>query len=412
MSSFSHFAAGLELFRAPIDRSLSAELIACMSSLQGKGKITNKSLKDCGLAEALKKSLGLRVLIKVSKGFNAYTYFPTLDKNNPLINEHRKLFFENKDLHSLLALAQSNPLLSGTIDLKTGRVSGVFSEIVSEIFLGDQLLSAEFFTTEEVVAILLHEVGHLISYYAAFTSMVRTNFVLQAVHTKDFKEAPVTARIVMMKDIDRARDIELKDKEILAKSSEDILVSMIVKEEAIKTRSELGYDFYDQRCSEAVADQFCTVMGMGVPMASALVKMNKYTWTNTLGVKVASVIFELFLVFTSTGLTILSDILLGAIMVNTCDSIPQRIERIKERMIRDLKALDRPLDEQQRLVREIELLKKIDCKHYSEFSIGLFIWDHVLPWGRRNVSAVRLQQDMERLAHSELYFQSAQLRGL
>lgn len=412
MSSFRCFAAGLELFRALIDRSLSAELVACMKSLQVKSKVTDQQLQDSGLAQALKKSLGLNVLIKTSTSFNAYTYFPTFDKNNPLINEFRKCFFENKDFHTQIALAKDKSVLSGTIDLKTGRVSGIFSEIVSEIYLGQKLLTGSTFTSEEVVAILLHEVGHLITYYAAFTAMVRTNFVLQAVNANDFKTAPVKAKILMMKAIDQAQGVELKDKQILAQSQNEVLVSMIVKEEAIKTRSELGYDFYDQRCSEAMADQFCTFMGMGVPLASALVKLNKSTWTNTRATQVMSVILEFFIVFSTSGSLILADILLGALMVNTYDPTPERIERLKERMIRDLKVLDQSDAKRLTLVREIEQLKKIDPNHYSDFSIGLFIWNHVLPWGRRNVSAVQLQQELERLAHSELYFQSAQLRGL
>ena len=414
MSSFRDLAAGLELFRAPIDRSLAAELVACLKTLQSLTKVTSAQLQSCGLAQALHQRLGLSVNLKTDPNkiltrYSAYVFIPTLNKNNPILHDLTRFFIENTDFRK--KLDKSKTVLSGSIDLKTGRVSGVFSAIQSEIFLGSRLLDKNYFSAEEAVAILLHEVGHLVAYYAALTSMVRTNFVLQAVHTSTFQEAPVTAKIRMMKEIDQTLGIELKDKEVLAKGKEDIVVTMVIKEEAMKTRSELGYDFYDERCYEAMADQFSTFMGMGTALATALVKLNRYSGANTLGASVFGSIMNILLVALTFGAQIIVDILLGSLLNTVYDTTPERIARIKERMIRDLKDYHLAEDHRAMLVQEIEQLEDIDPNHYRELNIGLFIWNHVLPWGRSNINAAQHQQQLERLAHSDLYLKSAQLRG-
>lgn len=422
MSSFHQFAAGLELFRAPIDRSLSAELVACLKSLPNRnGRVTTGELKKCGLARVLKQRLGLNLLFFTrpddpTTGLDAYFLSPQLNKNNPVINHELREFFTNNDFHRLVS--QSRTVLSGTVDLKTGRVNGFFSEITSEIFLGSYILNEKYFSTEEVVAILLHEVGHLVTYYAALTSMVRTNYVLQAVNTETFKDAPVTAKILMMDEIDKAQDITLKDKEVLAKGNADIVIAMVVKEQTLRTRSELGYDFYDERCFEAMADQFCTFMGMGTALASTLLKFNKYSGNNTFTSSITDPFFKLFFGYLFLGMgyvirSILASILSGKEDEDkTYDILPERVSRIKERMIRDLKLLDRPREEVDTLLSEIEQLQTLKIDYQKKFNLGSFIADKVLPWKRRNIKAVQLQQEMEKLAQNELYLKSAQLRGL
>ena len=399
---------GVELLHNTIDITLKQELLTALNKAYGTPSIKQSHVSSCGIDVVLKKSLGINVKLNlVANYFGAAVRIPSFDKNNPLINTAIKPQLDNKNFYD--AVGSTNKIINGAVNLQTGKVSGVFSETQYEIYVGAVLFDGTSFTAEEALAILMHEVGHLISYFAAFGTMVRTNHVLHVVNTAGFKDAPVEAKIKMLHHVDAQLGVKIPDKELLAKSKNEMVCSIIIREDSIRVRSELGYDFYDQRAFEAMADRFAANYGLAVPLATGLSKYYKYGHQGTRKQNAFWVFIQLYLSLCTLSAWMIVSIFAQGMAENAYDKPTARVERLKERLIEDLKKDKLPTEARDRLLVEIKTLDAEKSELVEMFNIAEFIWRKVLPWGRRNDKIVKLQQDLESLANNNLYVKSAEL---
>jgi hypothetical protein len=325
------------------------------------------------------------------------------------------------------------------IDINTAKTSGLFSELPFTIYLPiDQLKKGWFstedgsgladkhrFSSEEMAAVFLHEVGHFFTYCETFCRTVTTNMALAAM-TKALDGAySVDQRhLIIAKCVD---DLKLKDVDVAAIAATDkksIIETAIVFETAEKSRSELGISIYDSTASEFLADQFATRHGAGRHLMTAL---NKLTAIYGDDYAHMSQPWFIFCQIVSIALMFIPPISLLAIPINvigillggfgddgdnTYDTPEVRFRRIKQDTINRLKNRNISADEKKRIVTDVEAMEKAmegikDKREWREY-----IATTLIPVYRRNRKTKMLQQQLEQLGNNPLFVRSAELAVL
>lgn len=365
---------------------------------------------------------------------------PEVNRNNPLINESVKPFLSNKDGIAMIKAAKDG-FARGSVDLKRGRVSGVYAEIEHEIFMPVKAIRDKKFDSEELAAITLHEVGHLFSYYECMIRMVRDNQVLLGVtrgldgsDTQKEREAVLlTAKQVLkLKDMNPAEVSQITNKKVI----EAILIS----ESAEVTRSELGTPLYDANNFEFLADQFAARCGAWKPLVTGLDKLIStaffgfspamkrslplYLFMEVVKLTVllgslwaaakmggvgrkllAKSVFKLYVVVASMD----GDYSGGGIY----DRLTTRFARIKNDLVQFEKSKE--LDETQ-LMQVREDLKMIETimKEYKPDQIDLSarLANMIFQNNRMRLSAEKIQQELESLVANDLFGRSTDLKAL
>jgi uncharacterized protein YjfI (DUF2170 family) len=211
----------------------------------------------------IKKTTNLNTTIIVDQLYgSAAVMVPDVNRNNPLVNDMNKGYLPNATGFKLVENARN--VIKGTVNLKKARVDGVYANLDHTVFLPLTDMLSERFTDEEIVAVLLHEIGHIFVYYEYISRTVTTNTVLAGIaktmsSTTDPKE--IETVLLSAKKVLQLTDLDVKK---LVNNSRVDLVEMVVVSSAIEqARSELGSDIYDMNSFEALADNFATRLGCG-----------------------------------------------------------------------------------------------------------------------------------------------------
>lgn len=151
-------------------------------------------------------------------------------------------------------------LFNGTVDLKTGKVSGIYSEIPIDIFI-----ATEFFTDPSLVgiqgihiaAIGCHEMGHGFTYLSYLGRMVLSNVVVSEITRRQHEGAPDKTIQEVVKVAAQKTGWRLGDLGEINRSTDPLLVQQVVMAGMVESiRSELNTKFYDLRAFEFSSDQF------------------------------------------------------------------------------------------------------------------------------------------------------------
>lgn len=205
---------------------------------------------------------------------NACVLVPSSNSASPMAPEaiSRKL--------SRSAVQSEKEFFNGQVDLTTGRVSGVYSQIPIDVFISSRFFEptpkGDYFAPEEIASILMHEMGHVLFYFRYLGGMVISNLVIAEISRKVLgNEDPVVVRKAII-----AAEIKtgyrLKDLKVIDGKLDPIVIQQIVMAEAVEQiRSDLGSQFYDARAFEFSADQFVSRHGGGIWMARALDRMHR-----------------------------------------------------------------------------------------------------------------------------------------
>ena len=91
------------------------------------------------------------------------------------------------NIDSNFLLRKDKRSIIGTVDRETSTVGKDFTDLVmciqvtKGLFLTNAGVGISDFTPEEIAAIILHEVGHIFTYFEYMGEVVTTNYVLQHV---------------------------------------------------------------------------------------------------------------------------------------------------------------------------------------------------------------------------------------
>lgn len=403
-----------------VNSQLFKELILSFKALQkeAKDKISDSELV-INISKIIKHHTGLNVTLNIANN-NPQVTIPMVNKNNVLVNSVIRNVVSSSD--GLKIIAESKGAAKGSVNLKTGEVSGIFSEVSSTIDMPTYMFTTMQFTPEEISAIVLHEIGHLVVYYEYMSRTVSTNQALAGVSKALDKSGTVEEReavLITAKTALRLKDLDAK---LLAKSNnkkvaEIVIITNIVKE----TVSELGCNIYDVSTWEYLADQYAARHGAGRYLATGLEKIYKSignisfrstpTYLAMEALKVLLIISPIMLLITAESMLGLGMVLMMLDSDNpTYDRPGERIKRIRDQIVENLKDKKLDKDDIERLNADIAaidvILKEVDDRRQF-ISV---LWDIVSSTSRKARNQESLQKELEDLIVNDLFVMASKLK--
>lgn len=409
-----------------------ADAIAGVRTAQTPDKYDNKNSQLAKIGDVIRKHTNLLVHASIyeSSEMNAWVMVPDINRNNTIYGmgyaDHP--YFTEKDARAKLA---DKKLIEAEVDLEKGRVKGFYSELSVPITITKGLLNTMkgregeyLISNEEIAAIILHEVGHCMTFLEAMTRAMRKNWILES-RLKDFRRASRSEKIKIINQLkkDELLPRDTEENVLVEVKNDDDALQMILGSFAKKVYSDPDTIMHDQTAFESASDQFAVRMGAGAYLASALTKMhNQYSgfirfdyWMTmfadiarwafiVVGVALGIATAQLYILFLA-GVMFFMSILHGlADGIFPYDKNGDRITRILQEQITAFKKNNLPADMKKQLLESYESMKK----SYDEIvktndSINSRILNLIIPFFRRNKKSKEYQQLIESLQNNELY---------
>lgn len=381
--------------------------------IEGIRKLGKADVKDGEgvdmLISSIKHHSGLNVNFNLQASSPAVNP-PALDRNNVLVANYMREFTSSGD--GMRLIANSDGVVKGTVSLLTGKVSGIFADLAFTIHMPVSMLTSETYTPAEVAAVLLHEVGHILTYMEYLTRTLTTNQVLAGVSKALANTYTAEEREVVLVSAKKALQLKNLDTKELSKSkdgtvNEVVIISNIVRE----TESELGSNIYDLTSWEYLSDQFAARHGAGRDLATALTKMYKGQFNisfRNLPTYMACEALKLALVaFNGVGLFLM---LADSVGNGVYDAPGVRLKRIRDQIVenlKDKKLSKEDIDALESDIKTIDVILK-DVTDRRQF-IGVIV-DTIIPAARKARSQMLMQQELENIVSNELFRRSAELK--
>lgn len=370
-------------------------------------------------AASIKTHSGIKANISLSPNNipNAYVLIPLIDRNHPLLVDYFREFSDNRD--GLKLIRKNDGVFEGAIDRSKARVSGGFAEFEVKLGITKGLLT-ERFSAGEVAGIILHELGHIFTYFEYLGSNITANYVLQHVSRSLLGTRETKRKYQIIKEGSDALGIVIEDPEALMRTQNETVIQTVLLREVVKERySEMNSRTYDMTAWEMLSDQFATRHGAGRSLVTALDKMYRTygaaEYKNTSGYLMAEA-FKLLLFIISIPLTfaIVPFLLLVVIDPNEdlYDKPKSRLLRIQRDMIDASKNRDVEVSYQKQLVQDIEVIDRVIEEMEERRTLLEMFWITLRPKTRHNYKQLRFQQELEMLANNALFVKSAKLNTL
>ena len=336
---------------------------------------------------------------------------PMVNKNNVLINNFIRNYLNSSD--GIRMIENSDKVISGTVDMRTGKVTGVYADIPSTINMPVSAFKDKSFTGEEFAAIILHEIGHLITFYTFMGEVASTNQCLAGI-AKGMDGSDVNQREAVL--IAAKNKLKLKDfdTKALAKADVKAVHAVVISNQVKQSISLLDRNIYDFSSWEYLADQYAARQGAARPLATALSKIYKGSYNIAFRGSVGFLIMEALKIV----LLVLSPVLAVFLFVmdgqgdGTYDLPGARLKRIRNQVIENLKDRNLTKDDVERLNSDVAAidgcLESINDRRQLISVLQDFLW----PSASKDRAFTKLQQELEDLAANDLFAKSAEWRML
>jgi hypothetical protein len=391
-----------------------------------------------GLAKGNAKEIGdhelaqqLPAVIRYHTGLNAVVLFGAaelasasalVNHNNPLLNalsiEERE-FLPNADADKILHKLEATPV--GRVNLKTGMVSGVFADFPVFLTLPTEVATGKGFTSEEKAAMLLHEIGHLEVYFEFLSRTVSSNQILAALSKKYETSGSIKEREVFLTKVKTLAQLKDLDVEALAKSNDKKVVEVVIVTSIVKAiESELGSNIYDMNSWEQLADQYAARQGAGRALVTALDKAERFDghigYRNLgyyLYVEAVKLLFAALAPITY-GVTLIP--LLVACGADSTDqggvydTLKNRMGRVRDQLVEALKDQRLKPEQVASVNQDLTAIDEVLSNVKDRQQLLGYVIDFLSPWHRKRISQEKLQRELERLAHNDLFVRAANLK--
>ena len=378
-----------------------------------RGKAKGQSMIET-IQSAIKDFTGFKIAFTLAEWGPAIEV-PTLDRNHPFLSPDVRKWVNRAD--GLVLLSHANEAVKGTVNLQTGKVTGVFTDRIYTLFFPTEMLSTRY-TDGECAAGVLHEIGHLFTYceYAART--VSTNQVLAGMAKALDKSETVQEREIVLRKVKDVLRLQELDPVQLAHVTDDKAVETVVLTNIVQqSRAEIGSNIYDMTTWEALADQYASRQGAGADLVTALYKLNKGTLAQRsavgyyaleglkLGLFAASVFF--------LPLAIVPLIMVIADSHDlTYDTPEVRYKRIRNQLVEALKAKTIPAPDKKAYLDDLAAVDAVletvkDREQFFGWLYNLVSFKY-----RKRVSDVELAQELESYASNNFFVEALKLSHL
>lgn len=352
--------------------------------------------------------------------FGPLVLIPKVTKSSILLNDYQKSVIPNSTGKRLVE--EADGIITGKVDIATGKVSGCFTKIEHEIHLPALMILDDRFSAEEIAAATLHEIGHIFTYYEYITRTVTTNQVLEGVSrelaaTNNPKE--IEAVIVSARKSLKLTDLDV---EKLTKSNDKRIVEMVILTKAIEAnKSQLGSDIYDLNSWEMLADNYAARMGAGRHLVTALNKIQdgniSYRSTSHYLFLEAAKILSLMggiLGYAAPASSVLGAFmpfgLIAFMILFTMDLNSEaydrpgvRIQRIKNQIVMRLRDKNIPKQEREDLNEDLKIIEESMKNINDRLQWITKVTSFIIPSIRNRYKQERIQQELEYLVANDLF---------
>lgn len=395
------------------------ELVNLFVSMQ---EVKKADLPDHSLVGDLMRVIthhtGLNVAVHLGD-LDPSVEIPNVNRNNPLVNSFIRNYISSAD--GLELLAKNNGMVRGSVSLKTGKVTGIFTEVKSKINMPLHMFTTKKFLPEEIAAVLLHEVGHLFVYYEFMARAVTTNQSLAALSKALDGSTGAAEREVVLLSAKKALNLAELDVKQLAQSGDKKVTEVVVVSNVVKQiESEIGSNIYDFNTWEYLADQYVARYGAGRHLVLALEKIYRGSWNKSfrsLPVYLALEATKAVLVVAGV-LTAPTFITFGIMLMamdashESYDDPGARIKRVRNQIVENLKDPKLSKDDTERLQADLSVIDDLLSQVTDRRQWISALWDAVHPGARKARSQAQLQQELEAIAANDLFIKAAALNKL
>ena len=419
-------------FQGPeVANKLAAYITDIMQERTGKEADASKARKD--MIKYLKDTTGMKLDITFDTDMAPCTLPFHINPDTILGYKTLKDFYVEESNATMKRLKEVKN--RSHIDLDKGRVSGIFSEYETPIYMGYYALRSLRMTPREIAAILAHEVGHcLVAYEMAFRT-VRTNQILAAASKAaaggdkgQYEYVLKTAEEVL--DLKSGMFDEIKE----TKDQKTVMTVIMGKAER-KTHDDslMGNTTYDITTFEALADNYAARLGLGKELVTGLEKLYREFGAAEFssGARIAATMLDIYSVVSMIGAVIVmgSNPIMGALYLglnmlglyarldgrdhnNVYDKLTIRFKRVKEQIIQYLKDKSLPAADVKRSLESVAHIEKTiaQISEYKGFLPAIF--NMVDPASRAVNSARDIQQNLEAMVANDMYLKAAALRTM
>ena len=419
-------------FQGPeVANKLAAYLTDIMQERTGKEADASKARKD--MIKYLKDTTGMKLDITFDTDMAPCTLPFHINPDTILGHKTLKDFYVEESNATMKRLKEVKN--RSHIDLDKGRVSGIFSEYETPIYMGYYAIRSLRLTPREIAAILAHEVGHcLVAYEMAFRT-VRTNQILAAASKAaaggdkgQYEYVLKTAEEVL--DLKSGMFDEIKE----TKDQKTVMTVIMGKAER-KTHDDslMGNTTYDITTFEALADNYAARLGLGKELVTGLEKIYREFGAAEFssGARIAATMLDIYSVVSMIGAVIAmgSNPIMGALYLglnmlglyarldgrdhnNVYDKLTIRFKRVKEQIIQYLKDKSLPAADVKRSLESVAHIEKTiaQISEYKGFLPAIF--NMVDPASRAVNSARDIQQNLEAMVANDMYLKAAALRTM
>lgn len=414
-----------QMIKAPFHRDLTQIIDGIIRNTTAsrflRDDYAKKQITDC-----IAKNTGM--LVKINSQYRTFAMMPPdLNRNHILTDTELREYYQNKELK------RRQGEIKSSVDLKNFKVSGDFSKIEVELFLDPDLMWSNLISPAQISAVILHEVGHMFSYFALSAYTYSINLPMLGTINR-LAKTENTEEIEMILQEWNGYDTTLTKvttKE-LANKKKEVIVTAIVSNQIQDTKSLMRQRDYEEVNTEHLADKFAVRCGAGGDLAQALdtimaIYGSRQRSLSTLIISEIIVgllilIFTAFTVITITtivfplmiGIPVVMGLIEGASNAGdgTYDTELNRFGRIRDDMVNMLKdkEIDKAVGKRIRDdIRRVDMVIK-NYKNYKSL-IGMFA-DMIFPSKRRLMAQTEFYRELEKLSNNDLFVAAYDLRQL
>lgn len=373
----------------------------------------------------------------------------------PFLGDNNHILARQKSFSLLIAEqtldAQHDELakekaLHGTVDLKRAKVGGIFSVYTHQVYFDfvvnhlDKKL-----TPAEMAGVLLHELGHVFTFYEFSDRMESTNQVLAHVAKKTVGMDDDKARVYALTELGAILDISQSEIGELKEEKDMRSFGMkIVKLFMRSLRSQMPNSKYDDTASEQLADNFAARFGYGRHVIMGLDKImpNFLNFERNTFMMCVGLVLDLYFVVYSNikkllyclrAVSVIGSMTAGPIFFlcvdlfftgkelffsgdahrnMTYDDLKTRYKRLRDQLIEMINQLDLSHQELKAVVDDIHFMDRIIDHTYNYRKVTNRVANFLFSKSRDIRTNIELQQLLEELTHNNLFLKSAELKLL
>lgn len=414
---------GLEAIDHQFSTNFGDDITSVIKDLRTLPFLSTADINDGRLTAVVREHTDMFINFYLIEGYNSYATVSVLDINHPLFSDIRRRTVKEVVLTRML---KSQPFISGSVDLKTGRVTGDYKKIPSTIGVGLALLKDKKITDEGIAGMVLHEVMHALTSFVYLGETLTTNNVLQDVSRRAMNVNDVEEHLAILKDIENVYGTVIPNKEVLANEIHlPETYRVIVLDNAVKkSKQEYDIDIYALRGWEQLVDAYVARFGYGKHLAIVLDAIHRldpdatsYEWGF---IRIVKLVFKLTYFFYHWGILgnpfivvlfmFIGYQVLGNPLESDYDPIPVRIKKIKQQLADSLK--DPNLTPEQRRVqlKDIEVIENILDKMNNIPSAYLILWKRSI--GAKQNQIIEANYQLEQLANNDMFVAAAKLKEI